>query len=97
MAVTALIRLRAKEGVTDELRKELTDLIGQISGDPDCDGAELFVSAADPRDVLLIEVWSTLQAHARFRSELEESGDMTPLIAMLDGPPGRVHYTAIDE
>ena len=75
MSVTLLVRVSARpgHGVT------LAGLLRPLPADNDiegCLGIEVFTNTAQPDDLLILEHWSSVEAHRTFLAGLVEQGGL---------------------
>ena len=65
MGVLAVIHVQAQPGKGGDLAKALERPMGVTKHNPDCPSIELYTSVADPERLVLIEEWSSEEAHHR--------------------------------
>ena len=79
MSVTLLVHIVAKPGHGRTLAGVLTP----VPADNDIDGClgmDVFVDSADPDRVLILELWSSIEAHQTFLSGLMEQGALDEML-----------------
>lgn len=96
MSVTAIIRLRAKAGAEQAFLEHMQRPLQLTRDNPECSYAELFASAADPQAFVLIETWSSIEAHDAHFGALMEAGELEACMPTWDGMPESTHYSAVD-
>ena len=75
MSVTLLVRVSGKPGHGEVL----AGLLRPVSADNDiagCLGVEVFASTTDPDELLLLEHWSSVEAHQTFLAGVVEQGGL---------------------
>lgn len=75
MSVTLLVRVSGKPGHGDAL----AGLLRPVAADNDiagCLGIEVFASTANPDEMLILEHWSSIEAHETFLAALVEQGGL---------------------
>lgn len=60
--VTVIARARAKAGLEEQVRQEITALIAPTRAEPGCINYDLHQSAADPALFMLYENWVSMEA-----------------------------------
>jgi quinol monooxygenase YgiN len=96
MSVTATIRMTARPGQ----RRALLDFIGPAlaatAAHPECNSVEALVCVEDVDAVLLLERWTTVQAHQDFIAGVIQSGGLDGLQDLLAGEMETLHYEVAD-
>jgi len=72
MTVTAIINCRAKPGQDAALRDAFIGGIPHSRDDADCEGIDILINAEAPQHVVLIEKWTSVEAHGRYFEELQK-------------------------
>lgn len=75
MSVTLLVRVSGKPGHG----AALAGLLRPLPADNDvagCLGIEVFASTANPDEVLILEHWSSVEAHKTFLAAIAEQGGL---------------------
>ena len=75
MSVTLLVRISGKPGHGGAL----AGLLRPVPADNDvagCLGIEVFASTADPDELLILERWSSVEAHQTFLAGIVEQGGL---------------------
>ena len=92
MSVLAVIHVQAQLGKGAALAKALERPMGITKDNPDCPSIELFTSVEDPDRLVLIEQWSSEEAHQRHVETLIANGDLAAADALYASPPQSIHY-----
>ncbi len=75
MSITLLVRIRGKSGHGEQISKLLEPV--PIDNDiEDCFGMDIFANTTNNDELLIVEKWSTIEAHKKFLSERIEAGDL---------------------
>ena len=80
MNVTLLVRIEAKPGHGGDL----ADILKPIPADNDIDGClgmDVFANTASPDEVLILEYWSSIEAHKTFLAGLMEQGALDAMFS----------------
>jgi quinol monooxygenase YgiN len=83
MNITLLVRIAGKKGHG----KDLTQLIRPMPEDNNvegCLGMDVFMNASNPDDILLLERWSSVQAHQKFISGIRDAGGLDEMLKHAD-------------
>lgn len=90
MSVTLLVRIAGKEGHGKDLTQLLRPMpaVNDIEG---CLGMDVFVNANNPDDVLVLEYWSSVQAHKTFISELSNAGGLDEMLKHANSVERKYH------
>ena len=79
MSVTLLVRVRGKPGHGDAL----AGLLRPVSADNDiagCLGIEVFASTENPDELIILERWSSVEAHKTFLAGIVEQGGLDEMM-----------------
>ena len=79
MSVTLLVRIDAKPGHGSSI----TELVKPVPAENDiegCRGMDVFTNAANPDEVLILEHWSSIEAHRTFLAGLMEQGALDAML-----------------
>ncbi len=79
MSVTLLVRIQAKPGHGSAL----TGILKPVPAENDidgCQGMDIFANAANPDEVLILEHWSSIEAHRNFLAGLMEEGALDDML-----------------
>lgn len=79
MSVTVIAVFRAAEGREDQLQNMLAQAVERGPFHPDCLNASLYRNVPDAAEIVLIEEWTSREAHEKFFRESEESGALDAL------------------
>ena len=96
MAVLVLVRLVAKPGKGAAVADLLAPHVGTDTGMEGCSRIELAVDAAVPDRVLILEQWSSAEAHKAHLAGLQAAGGMAPPLALLAEEPVRTCHAPLD-
>ena len=96
MAVLVLVRLVAKPGKGAAVTDLLAPHVGTDTGMEGCSRIEHAVDAAAPDRLLILEEWSSAEAHKAHLAALQAAGGMEPLMALLAEEPVRTYYAPLD-
>ena len=83
MSVTLLVQIQAKAGHGGAL----AEILKPIPKDNDIDGClgmDVFANIANPDEVLILEHWSSIEAHKTFLSGLMEQGALDAMLEHAD-------------
>ena len=97
MSVLAYIQIRAKQGTGKELIKAFNDPLIRTREQAECLEARLFADTEDGDRLLLIEVWTSAEAHNEYVASLVTSGAFEPLMSLLAGSPTATHFSEVAE
>ena len=79
MSVTLLVRIEGKAGHG----AALADILKPVPADNDIDGClgmDVFANTANPDEVLILERWSSIEAHRTFLAGLMEQGALDAML-----------------
>ena len=96
MAVLVLVRAVAKPGNRADVVDMLAPFMGEDTGMEGCSRIEMAVNAADPDRILLLEEWTSAEAHKANLAALEEAGGLDDFLALLAEAPVRTYYAPLD-
>ena len=96
MAVLVLVRAVAKPGTGAELIDMLAPFVGEDTGMEGCSRIEMAVDATDPDRLLLLEEWTSAEAHKANLAALQEAGGLDDFLALLAEAPVRTYYAPLD-
>ncbi len=83
MSVMLIVRISGKPGHG----KALSELIQPVPPDNDVDGfagMDVYVNTTKPDEVILLEKWSSVDAHKKFLAELEAQGGLDEMLSHAD-------------
>lgn len=95
MAVLVLVRAVAKPGKGGELTEMLAPFVGEDTGMEGCSRIEMTVDACEPERILLLEEWTSAEAHKANLAALEEAGGLDDFLALLAEAPVRTYYAPL--
>ncbi len=93
MSVTAIIKLTANPGKREELELAMAAAVAATAAQPECLAIELLRCVEDQHQLLLIEQWTSQQAHVEFIQGVIAGGGLEPLLALLATEMETFHYT----
>ena len=92
MTITARVKLTAKPGRRDELLELMIGPLAATRADPQCSSVEMFIGVEGADDVLLVEQWTSIEAHQQFIGGVIEAGGLTDILAILATDIDTAHY-----
>ncbi len=95
MTVLLVVRLTAKPGKGAALKELILPYVGDGGGIEGCSGIELAVDAGAPDRLLILERWTSVEAHKTHLAALQDAGGMDALLALVAEPPERSYYTQV--
>ena len=95
MAVLVLVRARAKPGTGVAVVEMLTPFVGEDTGMEGCSRIEMAVDATDPDRIVLLEEWTSAEAHRANLAALEAAGGLDDFLALLAEAPERIYYAPL--
>lgn len=95
MSVLAYIQIQAKQGRGKELINAFNDPLIRTREQSECLEARLFADTEDGDRLLLIEVWTSAEAHNAYVASLVTSGGLEPLMSLMAGPPTSAHFSEL--
>ena len=96
MSVLVLVRATAKPGKGQEVVDMLTPFVGENPGLEGCLRVELVVDAGAPDKLVIVEEWTSVEAHKASLAALEEANALDDFLALLTEAPVRTYYAPID-
>ena len=94
MSVFAVVRLNTHPGKGGAIRDMLNGGMLEVArGDEGVIKLELFVSDDDPDKIVVLEEWTSVEAHDRY---LDSMGESFEALMELVAERGARHYEAID-
>ena len=96
MAVLVLVRAAAKPGKGKEVTDMLAPFVGEDTGMDGCSRIEMAVDATDPDRVVLLEEWTSAEAHKANLAALEAASGLDDFLALLAEDPVRTYYAPLD-
>ena len=96
MAVLVLVRAVAKPGKRGAVVEMLTPFVGEDTGMDGCSRIELTVDTADPDRVVILEEWTSAEAHKANLASLEAAGGLDDFLALLAEAPVRTYHAPLD-
>lgn len=91
MGVARIGHVRARAGSEDALLARLRELAPQIASLPGCLGCEVMRSREDPAGLLMIERWTSIDAHRSAVMDIPKD-DIAEFMKMVDGPMTGEYY-----
>ena len=96
MTVLVLVRALAKPGKGADVVDMLTPFVGEDTEMEGCSRIEMAIDATDPDRVLLLEEWTSAEAHKANLAALQEAGGLDDFLALLAEDPVRTYYAPLD-
>ena len=96
MAVLVLVRAVAKPGKGADVTDMLAPFVGEDTGTQGCSRIEMAVDSTDPDHILLLEEWTSAEAHKANLAALETAGGLDDFLALLAEAPVRTYYAPLD-
>ena len=96
MAVLVLVRAVAKQGMGGAVVEMLAPFVGEDTGMDGCSRIELAVDATDPDRLVILEDWTSAEAHKANLAALEAAGGLDDFLALLAEAPVRTYYAPLD-
>ena len=96
MAVLVLVRAVAKPGKGADVTDMLAPFVGDDTGTQGCSRIEMAVDSTDPDRILLLEEWTSAEAHKANLAALEAAGGLDDFLALLAEAPARTYYAPLD-
>ena len=96
MSVLTLVRATAKPGKGQEVVDMLSPFVGENPGMDGCLRIELVVDAVAQDRVIIIEEWTSVEAHKASLAALEEAGALDDFLALLAEAPVRTYHAPVD-
>ena len=96
MSVLVMVRARARPGKGAAVVEMLAPFVGEDTGMEGCARIEMAVDATDPDRVVLMEEWTSAEAHRANLAALEDAGGLDDFLALLAAAPERTYYAPLD-
>ena len=96
MSVLVMVRARARPGKGQEVVDMLAPFVGENPGMEGCSRIELAVDAGAPDRIVILEEWTSAEAHKASLAALEEAGALDDFLALLAEAPVRTYYAPLD-
>ena len=96
MTVLVLVRALAKPGKGADVVDMLTPFVGEDTEMEGCSRIEMAIDATDPDRVLLLEEWTSAEAHKANLAALEAASGLDDFLALLAEDPIRTYYAPLD-
>ena len=96
MAVLVLVRAVARPGNGADVIHMLAPFVGDDTGMEGCSRIEMAVDATDPDRLLLLEEWTSAEAHKANLAALQEAGGLDDFLALLAEEPARTYHAPLD-
>ena len=95
MSVTMIVNLQAAEGNAEPLRALLQRARDMSANAEGCEAFEVFQGEGDPNRFVMVERWTSIEAHqANFIANIRGSGHMARIAPLLSAPiSGGPHRT----
>jgi quinol monooxygenase YgiN len=97
MTVLLLVRATAKPGKGPDVVEMLAPFAGENPGMEGCSRVELAVDAGAPDRIVILETWTSVEAHKAALAALEEAGGLDDFLALLAEAPVRTYYAPLEE
>ena len=88
--------MKTQAGKRGEFLKTLRGSLSQTLNKPECSRLEYLVDDSDADRVVVIEEWTSVDAHAAYSRKLVEAGGMNDLFPFMDGMPATTYYEKLD-
>ncbi|MCY4405509.1 MAG: antibiotic biosynthesis monooxygenase [Rhodospirillaceae bacterium] len=95
MSVLVMVRATAKPGTGQDVVDMLAPFVGENPGLEGCSRVELVVDAVAPDRLIIIEEWTSVEAHKASLAALEEAGALDDFLALLAEAPLRTYYAPL--
>jgi len=94
MSVSRIGEVRAKPGLTEELRNFLISIMPTIRSSDGCESVCLYQSQEDPTKFVMIETWDRIESHQLSVKNIppEKLGEIRPL---LDSAAGGAYFELV--
>ena len=96
MSVLVLVRATAKPGKRQEVVEMLAPFVGENPGLEGCLRVELAIDAVGPDRLMIVEEWTSAEAHKASLASLEEAGALDDFLALLAEAPVRTYHAPIE-
>ena len=96
MTVLVLVRALAKPGKGADVVDMLTPFVGEDTEMEGCSRIEMAIDATDPDRILLLEEWTSAEAHKANLAALEAASGLDDFLALLAEDPVRTYYAPLD-
>lgn len=96
MTVLAVVKLKCRPGAQAEFLRTMQRPLDLTRANPECSHVGLYRSEDVPDAFVLMEEWTSIEAHGRHFQALMAAGELTATQPTWDGMPASVHYQAID-
>ena len=96
MSVLVLVRATAKPGKRQEVVEMLAPFVGENPGLEGCLRVELAIDAVGPDRLMIVEEWTSAEAHKASLASLEEAGALDDFLALLAEDPVRTYHAPLD-
>ena len=96
MSVLVLVRATAKPGKRQEVVEMLAPFVGENPGLEGCLRVELVIDAVGPDRLIIVEEWTSAEAHKASLASLEEAGALDDFLALLAEDPVRTYHAPLD-
>jgi len=97
MSVTVKVSLKAQKGKGVGLLAVLSQPLLEIRSSSDCLGAQLYMGAESPDELVLLGEWTSVEAHKKQFETLTASGALEEAQPILAGPPETTYYSQLTE
>jgi len=97
MSVLALVAIRCKPGQRENFLEAMADPVAQTRANPQCSRLEFAGDVENENSFILIEEWTSIEAHKQQFDHFMETGTLEACIETWDGMPASIHYQQIDE
>jgi len=96
MTVIATIDVKTKPGKRAEFMKTLRASLADTLNEPECSRLDYLVDDSDANRVVVIEAWTSAEAHKAYSMKLAQAGGMNALMPLMDGMPATEYYQKLD-
>ena len=94
MAITSLLELRLSPDAPDDVEDRVTAILSQTRARPGLVSADVVRDLEDPRHLVVIEVWESVEADDAYRAWRATPEGASGLGELTRGRPGLTRYEA---
>ncbi len=92
MTVLAVVELKCRPGAQAEFLRTMKRPLELTRANPECGRVGLYRSEDVPEVFVLLEEWTSVEAHGRHFEALMAAGELEATKPTWDGMPSSVHY-----
>ena len=92
MSVTAIVKLTALPGQRDTLATAMAPSVEATRAQQACLAVDLLAGIEKPDDLILVEHWTSVEAHENFIGGMIEDGKLDDILPLLAGDIETSHY-----